>query len=219
MTSLHVICGLAPQPKILATPKKKPLPLGKPGEPNLTAEHSNNDLPSWTGDNLYFIHLISTIWFITIVTSNRSQSTMGGLKKSFAPFLKSRLHVEKLTRCSTNWLLILLWSSISVLPCSVARGGSSPPIGLKSLQNRTFLELLGPIFAQKMKTAPPKGFGCRSCEGVDVIWPEEPFEFPISARKSLWISVKTFFFSGSPVFGRKNCLNFRFRPKNPVYDF
>ena len=45
-----------------------------------------------------------------------------------------------------------------------------------------------------MKTAPPpKGFGWRSWEGVAVIRPEEPFEFPISPEKSLSISVKTFF--------------------------
>ena len=44
---------------------------------------------------------------------------------------------------------------------SVARGGGGglEPIGLKSMQNRTFLVLLQLIFAQKMKTAPPKGFG------------------------------------------------------------
>ena len=41
---------------------------------------------------------------------------------------------------------------------SVARegGGSSPPIGLKSMQNTTFLVLLRPIFAPKMKKAPPQ---------------------------------------------------------------
>ena len=42
---------------------------------------------------------------------------------------------------------------------SVARrgaGGLEPPIGLKSMQNRTFLVLLRPIFSQKMKTAPPR---------------------------------------------------------------
>ena len=61
------------------------------------------------------------------------------------------------------------------------------------MQNRTFLVLLRPIFAQKMKTAPPpKGFGCRSCEGVAVIRPEEQFEFPISAKKSVSISDKPF---------------------------
>ena len=88
------------------------------------------------------------------------------------------------------------------------------------MQNRTFLEVLRPSFAQKMKTAPPKGFGCRSWEGVAVIRPEEPFEFPISAEKSVSILVKTFFFIfyfifwRSPVFGPKNRSNFRFRPKN-----
>ena len=79
---------------------------------------------------------------------------------------------------------------------SVTRGGSSPPIGLKSMQNCTSLELLRSIFAQKMKTAPPpppKGFGCRSCEGVAVTRPEEPFEFPISAEKSVSLLVKTIF--------------------------
>ena len=94
------------------------------------------------------------------------------------------------------------------------------------------------MFAQKMKTAPPKGFGCRSCEGVAVIqaknrlnfgenllfffleiicfWAEKPFDFPIPAEKSLSISVKTdHFFWRSSVLGRKNRLIFRFRPKNP----
>ena len=102
------------------------------------------------------------------------------------------------------------------------------------MQNRTFLVLLRPIFAQKMKTGPPPK-GCGD-EGVAVIWAEEafeigrkirlnfgedlffleitcfwaekPFEFPISAEKSVSISVKTFFFLRSPVFGRKICLNF-----------
>ena len=80
---------------------------------------------------------------------------------------------------------------------SVARDGAGgargPPIGLKSMQNRTFLVLLKPVFAQKMKTALLKGFWSRSCEGVLFL----------------------FFFWRSPVFGRKNRLNFRFRPKNP----
>ena len=98
------------------------------------------------------------------------------------------------------------------------------------MQNRTFLVLLRPIFAQKMKTAPPrKGFGD---EGVAVIWAEEafeigrkirlnfgkdhffseitcfwaekPFEFPISAEKSVSISVKTFFFLEITCFWAKN---------------
>ena len=34
--------------------------------------------------------------------------------------------------------------------------GSSPPIGLWSMQNRTCLVLLRPIFGEKMKTAPPQ---------------------------------------------------------------
>ena len=96
-----------------------------------------------------------------------------------------------------------------------SRGGLEPPIGMKSMQNLTFLVLLRPIFAQKMKTAPPEGIWCRSCKGFVVIRPEEPFEFPISAEKSVSISVKTFFFWRSPVFGRKIRLNFQFWPKNP----
>ena len=44
---------------------------------------------------------------------------------------------------------------------------------------------------------------------------EKALEFPISAGKSLEISVKTFFFFWrSPVFGRKKYLSFRFRPEN-----
>ena len=70
-----------------------------------------------------------------------------------------------------------------------------PPIGLWSMQNRTFLVLLRPIFGEKLKTAPPpKEIGCRSCEVHVVIWPEKAFEFPISAKKLVSILVKTFFF-------------------------
>ena len=53
--------------------------------------------------------------------------------------------------------------------------------------------LLRPIFAQKMNP-PLKEFGCRSCEVVAVIRPEKPFEFPILAKKTVSISMKTFFF-------------------------
>ena len=79
-----------------------------------------------------------------------------------------------------------------------------------------------------MKTAPPsKGFGRRSCEGVALIRPEEQFEFPISAEKSVSISVEitcflfflSIFFFGDHLFsggrtvrisdfGRKFRLNF-----------
>ena len=68
------------------------------------------------------------------------------------------------------------------------------------MQNRTFLVLLRPIFAQKMKTAPPKRFGNRSSKVVAAIRPEEPLEFVISAEKSVSVSVKTFFFSGDHLF-------------------
>ena len=45
-----------------------------------------------------------------------------------------------------------------------------PPIGQKSMQNRTFLRLLRPIFAQKI------------CEGIAVIWAEEVFEMSRKIR-------------------------------------
>ena len=75
-------------------------------------------------------------------------------------------------------------------------GGSSLPIGLKSTQNRTFLVLLRSIFAQKMKTAPPKGFGSRSCGGLADIRPKIRLNFG-----------ENLFFGRSPVFERKNRLN------------
>ena len=80
------------------------------------------------------------------------------------------------------------------------------------MQNRTFLVLLKPIFCEKLKTAPPKEIGCRSCEVDVVIRNEKVFEFPILAQKSVTISVKTFFFFfiwRPPDFGRKKRLNFR----------
>ena len=90
---------------------------------------------------------------------------------------------------------------------SVARGGYSPPIGLKSMQNSTFLVLQRPIFAPKLKTAlPPTGLGSRSCEGLAVIWTRIVEFFCSGAHPKL---VKTFFFvfSRSPNLGRKNRLN------------
>ena len=78
------------------------------------------------------------------------------------------------------------------------------------MQNRTFLVLLRPIFGEKLKTAPPKEIGYRSCEVHVVMRPEKAFEFPISVEKSVSISVKTFFFFWRPpVFGLKKRLNFR----------
>ena len=71
------------------------------------------------------------------------------------------------------------------------------------MQNPTFLEHLRPILAPKMKTAPPKGFGSRSREGVAVMRPEELLEFVISAEKSVSILVKSFFFEDHLVLGEK----------------
>ena len=71
------------------------------------------------------------------------------------------------------------------------------------MQNCTFLVLLRPIFAQKMKTAPSKRFGSRSSEVVAAIRPEEPFKSVISAEKSDSISVKTFFFGDHLFLGKK----------------
>ena len=68
---------------------------------------------------------------------------------------------------------------------------------------------------KKLKTAPPKEIGCRSCEIHAVIRPEKEFGFPILAEKSVSISVKTFFFFWRPpVFGQNKRWNFRFWPKN-----
>ena len=95
-----------------------------------------------------------------------------------------------------------------VLPSSVARGGSKPPIGLKSMQK----VLLRPIFAPNMKTAPPKKFGSRSCEGLAVVC-TRIVEFSRRAHPN---SVKAFFFIWrSGVFGKKNPWNFWFRLEKP----
>ena len=77
---------------------------------------------------------------------------------------------------------------------SVARegaGGLETPIGLKSMQNNKFLVLLRLIFAPKMKTAHPTGFGSRRCEGVAVIWTRIVEIFCSGTHPK---SVKTFFF-------------------------
>ena len=82
---------------------------------------------------------------------------------------------------------------------SVARGGGgaqAPPIGLWSMQNRTFLVLLRPIFCEKLKIAPLKRVNFR-------IWPK-------NLSKFRWRPF--FFFWRPPQFGRKT-LNFGFRPK------
>ena len=84
------------------------------------------------------------------------------------------------------------------------------------MQNCTFLVLLRPICAEKMKTAPPNEFGCQSCEEVGVNRPKKPFEFRISAEKSVSFSAKTFFFWRSPVFGLKKPVEFRILAKKSV---
>ena len=78
------------------------------------------------------------------------------------------------------------------------------------MQNSTFFVLLRPIFAPKMKTAPPKGFGTRSCEALAVVWTRI---VEICGSGAHAQSVMTFFFWKSHVFGQKNPLNFRFWPK------
>ena len=77
------------------------------------------------------------------------------------------------------------------------------------MQNCTFLLLFRPIFGEKLKTAPPKEIGCRSCE-VDVVMRcDKASEYWILAEKLVSISVKTFFFLRPPVFGLKKRLKFR----------
>ena len=93
---------------------------------------------------------------------------------------------------------------------SVARGGHWPEKYAKSHVFGAFEAEFCPI----MKTAPPKGYGSRSCKGVAVLRTEEFLKFENSAEKSVLISVKTFF-CRSPVFGRKEPFNLRFRPNNP----
>ena len=67
-------------------------------------------------------------------------------------------------------------------------GGLEPPIDLKRTQKTTFLVLLRPIFARKMKKTPPAGLASRSCEGLG----------GILTRKL------NFFFWTSPKVGQEN---------------
>ena len=80
------------------------------------------------------------------------------------------------------------------------------------MQISTFFVLLRPIFAPKMKTAPPKGFGSQSCEGLAVVWTKI---VEISVSRAHAQSGRPFFslFWRSPVFGQKKPLNFWFRSK------
>ena len=64
-------------------------------------------------------------------------------------------------------------------------------LNMKSMQNSTFYVLLRPIFAPKIKIAPPTGFGSRSCEGIAVIWTRIVKVFGSGAQPK---SVKPFFF-------------------------
>ena len=91
------------------------------------------------------------------------------------------------------------------------------------MQNSTFLVLLRPIFAPKIKTPPPTRLGSGSCEGLAIIWTRimEFFcseahpklvktffgDHLISAGKTVWISVKTLFFLEITRFWQKNRLN------------
>ena len=75
-----------------------------------------------------------------------------------------------------------------------------------------FFVLLRPIFAPKMKTAPPTGLGSRSCEGLPVIWTRK-VEFFFLERIQSWSGEVTEFwlrpfFLRSPKFGWKNRFNF-----------
>ena len=61
--------------------------------------------------------------------------------------------------------------------CSVARGegggAQASPIGLKNMQKSTFLVLLRPIFAPKMKTAPPqRDLGAEVVKDLALFGPE-----------------------------------------------
>ena len=139
----------------------------------------------------------------------------------------------------------LMQNSLQTIPPSIqalssvarggAGGGSSSPIGLWSMQNRTFLVLLRPIFCEKLKIAPPPHRKTAPLQRLNFrfwpknqfqfrrrpfflfflettwFWAEKTFEFWISAEKSVSISAKTFFFFflRPPGFGRKKPSNFR----------
>ena len=79
---------------------------------------------------------------------------------------------------------------------SVARGGGGlePPHWSEKYAKSHVFGAFEADFCSKYENSPlpPKGFGCRSCEGVAVSRPEEPCEFPISAEKSVSISDKPF---------------------------
>ena len=111
---------------------------------------------------------------------------------------KNKQNTAKLWQTINN---ILMWVNSAVITSqikwpsaqktsSVARGGSSLPIVLKSMQNSTFLVLLRPIFAPKINAAPPTGLGSGSCEGLAVIWTRILEFFGSGAHPKL---VKTFF--------------------------
>ena len=91
---------------------------------------------------------------------------------------------------------------------SVAGGGAGgglepPPIGLWTMQNRTFLVLLRPIFCEKLKIAPPIGKQPPLKRLNFRIWPK-------NLTKFRWRSFFFFFFFWRPPhFGRKKPLNFR----------
>ena len=90
------------------------------------------------------------------------------------------------------------------------RGARSPSIGLKSMQNSTFLVLLRPIFAPKMKTAPPKGIWepklWRTCRCLDQ---NSGFFWFWSSPK---VGEDLFFYGDHPISARKKPFEFRWRP-------
>ena len=80
------------------------------------------------------------------------------------------------------------------------------------MQNSTFFGLLRPIFAPKMKTAPPKGiWELNCCEGLAVVWTRIVEFFWFGAHPK---SVKIFFLE-IICFRAENPLNFRFRQQKP----
>ena len=89
------------------------------------------------------------------------------------------------------------------------------------MQNRTFLLLFRPIFGEKLKTAPPKGnwvpkLWCRCRDSVwKSVWISDScLKIRLNFGVDLFFLFFFFFFWRPHVFGLKNCLNFRFSPKN-----
>ena len=110
--------------------------------------------------------------------------------------LKQRIKQIKVELTLLRIIVLTALICLVIQKCSQGGGGGGgeglePFIGLESMQNSTFFVLLRPIFAPKMKIAPPNtGFGSTSCKELAVIC-TRIVEFFASGAQPKW--VKTFF--------------------------